>query len=323
MENTRISLNGYHLDTELKSVPVSFANALRRILLAEIPCVVISNIEILENTTNMTHEMLQHRVSMLPVNVAPEETAIIRDTKIELNFLPSPDTREVTSDDFVIGGPKQNVILRDIELDTPMYFLTLKPNESLRIKAALSVVLTGRSHVCVSTFRNHIDPEVLKVDRDTFILQSGEDEGIRKEAARIFDAFHYQRSFHRDPKTARPDWFDLSVESNGTLLAKDLVARAAVILKNKINNWKNTPILREANDWYRMETEGETYTLGQLLQELIYIGEMVEFVSRDAGHPLTPKLTIRFQTKNKPEAVITRVITDAIALCDNVLAGVQ
>lgn len=35
MENVRTSLNGYRLDAELKNVPVSFVNALRRILLAD------------------------------------------------------------------------------------------------------------------------------------------------------------------------------------------------------------------------------------------------------------------------------------------------
>jgi hypothetical protein len=189
MENLRTTLNGYRLDAELKSVPVSFVNALRRIILSELPVVVVSNVEILDNTTNLTHEMLQHRMEMLPVNVTPDETGVIRDTKLELRYLASPDTREVSSDDFVVVGPKPRVLLHDRDLDTPMHFLTLKPNESVHIKATLAVLPTGGSHVCVSTFRNHIDPEVLKVDRDTYILQAGEEESARKEAARIFDAF--------------------------------------------------------------------------------------------------------------------------------------
>jgi DNA-directed RNA polymerase subunit L len=321
MENVRTSLNGNRLDAELKNVPVAFVNALRRILLAEIPVVVVSNVEIVDNTTSMTHEMLRHRVEMLPVNVKPEEAGVIRDTKLELRYLTSPDPREVTSDDFAILGPKPNVLLHDRDLDTPMHFLSLKPNESVHIKATLSVVPTGSSHVCVSTFRNHIDPEIAAVDRDTFILQSGEDEAARREAARVFDAFHIQRSFHRNKETGRPDWFDLTIESNGTIDARDLLKRAATILKDKVTEWVKTPVLREADGWYRMETEGETYTLGQLLQEVIYTAGLVEFVSRDIGHPLTPKLTVRFQTKNsQPEAVIERARADAIALCENVLA---
>ena len=321
MENLRTTLGGYRLDAELKSVPVSFVNALRRIMLAELPVVVVSNVEILENTTTLTHEMLRHRVEMLPVKVTPEETGAIRDTTLELRFLTSEEAREVSSDDFVVVGPKPEVLLHDRDLDTPMHFLSLKPNESVHIKARLAVAPTGSSHVCVSTFRNHIDPDVMKIDRDTYILQAGEDEPLRKEAARIFDAFHYQRSYHRNKDTGRPDWFDLSVESIGAIPAKDIVTRAVSLLKEKVIDWAKTPVLREADGWFRMETEGESHSLGQLLQELIYTAGVVEFVSKDVGHPLTPKLTIRFQVKTaQPEAVIERVREDAIALCENVLA---
>jgi DNA-directed RNA polymerase subunit L len=69
-----------------------------------------------------------------------------------------------------------------------------------------------------------------------------------------------------------------------------------------------------------METEGETFTLGQLLQEVIYLGGLVDFVSRDIGHPLTPKLIIRFRTKTmQPEAVVERAKAEALTLCENVL----
>jgi DNA-directed RNA polymerase subunit L len=69
-----------------------------------------------------------------------------------------------------------------------------------------------------------------------------------------------------------------------------------------------------------METEGETFTLGQLLQEIIYLGGLADFVSRDIGHPLTPKLVLRFRTKTvQPEAVVERAKTEALTLCENVL----
>jgi DNA-directed RNA polymerase subunit L len=320
MESISVSLDGYRLTAELKNVPVAFVNALRRILLAEIPVVIVSNVRILDNTSSMTHEMLKHRVEMLPVNVTPEETGAIRDTKLELRFLLSPDPREVTSADFAIDGPVPNVLLRDRDLDTPMLLLMLKPNQSVHIEASLAIAPTGASHVCVSTFQNHIDPDVAKVDRDTMIARAGDDPAAQLEAARSFDAFHFQRSFSRDPTTGRPNWFDFTVESIGVLKAKDLVRRACEILKDKVTEWVKTPILREAEGVYRMETEGETFTLGQLLQELMYTGGLVESVSRDIGHPLVPVLTIRFRTKTvQPEAVVDKAKTEALMLCENVL----
>jgi DNA-directed RNA polymerase subunit L len=320
MENIRVSLDSYRLDAELKNVPVAFVNALRRILLAEIPVVVTSNVQILDNTTTMTHEMLKHRVEMLPVNVKPEETGAIRDTKLTLRYLPSPEAREVTTGDFAIGGPVPDILLRDRDLDTPLFFVALKPNESVHVEATLAIAPIGMSHVCVSTFRNHIDEDVARVDRDTMVARAGDDPGAQREAGLVFDSFHKQRSFSRDPETGRPNWFDFTVESIGVLQAKDLVKRACEVLKNKINEWVKTPVLREAEGYYRMETDGETFTLGQLLQEVIYMGGLVDFVSRDIGHPLLPKLTIRFRTKTvQPEAVVERAKTEALTLCENVL----
>jgi DNA-directed RNA polymerase subunit L len=309
-----ISLNGYRLDMEFKEVPIGFVNALRRICLADIPTVVLTNIQILENTTSMTHEMIRHRVEMLPVRVLPEEAAILRDTKVELRFLSAPTEREVTSDDFVVTGPRKEVLMHDRDLGTPMFFMLLKPGEALHIRATLGIQTTGASQVCVSTFKNHIDPQQAETDRKLYVETGGD--------PRVFDKFLIQRSYSKD-ETGRANWFDFAVESIGVAPAKDILTRAADILQGKITEWAKTPVMREENGWYRMETEGETFTVGQLVQELMYSGGLVEFVSRDVGHPLVPKLTIRFQTKTiQPEAVVEKCKAQALALCENVLKSV-
>lgn len=309
-----ISLNGYRLDMEFKEVPIGFVNALRRICLADIPTVVLTNIQILENTTSMTHEMIRHRVEMLPVRVLPEEAAILRDTKVELRFLSAPTEREVTSDDFVVTGPRKEVLMHDRDLGTPMFFMLLKPGEALHIRATLGIQTTGASQVCVSTFKNHIDPQQAETDRKLHVETGGD--------PRVFDKFLIQRSYSKD-ETGRANWFDFAVESIGVAPAKDILTRAADILQGKITEWAKTPVMREENGWYRMETEGETFTVGQLVQELMYSGGLVEFVSRDVGHPLVPKLTIRFQTKTiQPEAVVEKCKAQALALCENVLKSV-
>lgn len=307
-------MNGFRLDGELKNVPIGFVNALRRIILSEIPTVVLSNVEILENNTHMTHEMLRHRMEMLPVNVRPEEAGVLRDTRVEIKYSTDDEEYDVTTDDFMVTGPRKNVLLYDRDLDVPMLFMTMKPNQTIHIRATLSVETKGASQVCVSTFKNHIDEERMKIDRDSFIMRGGD--------PREFDNFHYQRSYAVD-ENGRPYWFDFTVESIGVTKAKDLVKRAAEVLESKITEWAKTPILREEAGWYRMETEGETFTVGQLIQELMYAGGLVEFASRDVGHPLVPKLTIRFNTKTvQAEAVVERAKQEALALCENVLKSV-
>ncbi len=324
MENVKKSLNGYRLDAEFKNVPVSFVSALRRILLAEIPTVVISNVQILENTSSMTHEMLRHRVEMLPINVRAQEVALIRDTKIELRVTATESAMEITSDDFVVsGGSRADVLLKDRDLGTSLLFMFLKPGESVHIKATLALQPAKSSQVCVSTFKYHIDPDIAKVDRDTFVAEAGDDPVAQREAARIFDTFHIQRSFHRNKETGRPDWFDFTIESIGVTPAAELLKTAVGVLKEKFVELAKLPVLREGENRYRVNVPGETFTLGCLVQELLYLSNNVEFASMDIGHPLVPNLSIIFASKTgAPEDLLAAVVKEASALCENVLTSV-
>jgi DNA-directed RNA polymerase subunit L len=327
MESFTLSKNGYRLDTEFKNVPVAFVNGLRRILLSEIPTVVIRDVQILDNSTKMIHEMLKHRVEMLPINVRPEEAAVIRDTKIELRYLPpaTPDlTRksavDITSDDFAIDGPRPGIILKDRDLDEPLYFMRLQPTESIHVKASLGVETKGTSQVCVATFKNHIDPELAKLDKDTYVAPAGDDDNERAMLAKVFDNYEIQRSYARDDE-GRPYWFDFALESIGVTPAKDLLKQAATIFKKKIETWCENPIQREEGDWYSIETEEEGHTIGALAQILIY-NQKVNFVSYRIVHPLLPKMIVRFSSKIAPEKVIEKFKTEAVALCESILKSV-
>lgn len=323
----KYSMNGYRLECEFKDVPIAFVNALRRILLHEMKVVIVRNVEIVENNTNLTNEMIKHRVEQIPVNVQPEDISTIRDTRLELRFLPSPDAREITSDDFVVtGSERKDILLRDRDLNEPLYFMRLNPNQSLHIRASLGIVermeQESLPQVSVSTFMNHIDEAQRLEDREKFIAEAGDNIEAEKEAARLFDNFYYQRSYSRD-ENGRPNWFDFTIESIGVVKARDLLHQAVDILKNKINEFTNAPVLNEEPNWYRIEMENETFTIGQLVQEVMYNENLVESISRDIGHPLQPKLVVRFNTTLSSKEAIDGFRKKALALCDNVLQTLQ
>jgi DNA-directed RNA polymerase subunit L len=266
--------------------------------------------------------MIQHRVSMLPVNVRADEVAVIRDTQLELRTAAESEAREVTTDDFAAVGPRGDILLKDRDLGTPLLFIQLKPGEALHIKATLTIAPIQSSEVCVSTYNHHIDPDRAKIDRDTFVAQAGDDPIAQREAAQMFDNFHIQRSFHRDEK-GRPDWFDFTVESIGVYTASDLIKKAIEVYQEKINEFIKLPVLREEDGWYRMEIASETYTLGALVQEIMYQSQLAEHVAYDIGHPLVPMLVVRFYTDTStPEAVVEYFHKQASSLCENVLKSV-
>jgi DNA-directed RNA polymerase alpha subunit len=313
MENKHETLSGNRLDCELVNVPVAFVNGLRRIMLSEIPTVVVRDVQILDNTSHVIHEMLRHRIEMLPINVRPDEAGILRDTTLELRFLGSDQPKLVTADDIVVAGPRKDVILKDRDLGTPHLIMNIKAGESVHIRATIGVAQKGASQVCVSTFKNHIDEDMRKLNRDTYILEGGD--------VRVFDNHYYQRSYVRDEK-GRPVHFDVAVESIGVLPAKEILRQALVILRDKVTEWVKNDILREDGGWFRVETEHEGHTIGALAQAMMYDAGLVEFVSYEIPHPLLPKMVVRFQTKLDPSAVIERFKTEAVALCESILKSV-
>lgn len=313
MENAKTTLNGYRLDCEFKNVPIPFVNGLRRILLTEIPTVVIRNVQILDNTSAMIHEMLRHRVEMLPVNVKPSETEVIRDTKIELRYHPHDTAEVVTTDDFVVSGPRKNVLLIDRDEQMPLFFMNLKAGESVHIVATLGIDTRGASQVCVSTFKNHIDEEIADRNRENYIAKGGD--------VRVFNNHEIQRSFSID-EGGRPNHFDFAVESIGVTPAKELMRQAVAIYQSKVTEWCKNVILREEDNWYLIETELEGHTIGALAQSMIYTAGLAEYVSYRIEHPLLPKMIVRFQTKMDPATVIKRFETEAVELCESILKSV-
>lgn len=314
MENIKISQNGYRLDGELKGVPVAFVNALRRILLSDIPTVVIRDVQIINNGTRMIHEMLRHRVEMLPVNVRATEAETVRDTKLELRIENNQKEQTVTSDDFVVTGPRRNVLLHDRDLDTPMLFLELKPGENIHVKASLGVETRGASQVCVATYRFHVDRE-----DDRFKTA----KIAYKGNPAVFENHDSQRLYHTNPETHRPDWFDFTVETIGVTKAKDLLVEAVNVLAEKLEEWTKRPILREEPGWYRVEADADGHTVGNLVQQLLYADKNVEFVSYDIPHPLLPQMNVRFQTSQDPAAVLGLFKTTALGLCKTLLSSLQ
>lgn len=308
LENVKTSNKGFELSCEFRNFPVTFVNALRRLVLSGVPTVVIQDVQILENTTQLPHEMMKHRVEMLPVNVTPEDASTIRDTKIELRILPdkADKVRVITTDDFVVESNRGKVLMKDRDLDKPILFLRVRPNESVHLKARLGIESKNASQVCGCSTKWHIDPERAKEDKKVYVEKGGDPVA--------FDNFYIQQSYSRNEKN-RPDWIDMSIESIGVLSCKDILKYAVGILKTQVEAY-----MKEALEKINREKEPGSYnvsldqgghTIGALLQEVIYSDENVDFVGYDIPHPLRSLMVLRFHTKKSPEGIL-KIAADTI-----------
>jgi DNA-directed RNA polymerase subunit L len=302
VENIKVSNHGFELGCELRNFPVSFVNGLRRILIGNIPTVVVRDVKIIENTTQLPHEMLKHRMEMLPIKVSPTDSTTIKDAKIVIRILPETDkaeTRTITTDDFAIDSSNPDIIMKDRDLNTPLLFLRVRKGESVHIEARLALENEQVSQVCTVTSGWHVDPDLAKEARKAFV-DAGND-------VRIFDNSLVQRYYSRN-ESGRPNWFDFSVESVGVLNSKDILSMGVNILRKQVDTY-----VKDALDNIQRESDENTYsvtldqgghTIGYLMQEVIYSDSNVNFVSYDILHPLKKTMVLRFNTTKKPESIL-------------------
>jgi DNA-directed RNA polymerase subunit L len=297
---------GNEVHIELRDVPSEFVNGIRRILLADIPTVVLRDVEILENTTQFPHELLKHRVEMLPVNVVPSDTTTLRDAKVELRLLPAPTDRTITTADFVVSGGAPTLMMGDRDIpDTPLLFCYARPNEVLHIKAGLSVETKTASQVCVATMSYHVDPE------------------RAKEALKDPNPLHIQRCYSRDAD-GRPNWIDLDVESVGVIPARTLVLMAVKILEQRVDDYVEAAlgaITRLKDNEYVINLPLAGHTELAVFQRLLYEDKNVNMVSYDVLHPLKPDTRLRIQTTHPIEMVLKTANTKLKEYCSSVNAG--
>ena len=299
---------------EVKDVPVQFMNALRRILLNETPAVEVQDVVIHTNTTAMPHEMLRHRIEMLPLNVRPTEDEVVLKSKIELRIgLEDQDVRNVTTDDFVVNSSRPDILMKDRDLGTPLFVLRTRKGESVHIEARLGINQNG-THVSTATYGYHLDPERVEADRKTYVA-----ENLNvPDAAQVFNNSYIQRSYSRNEK-GRPNWFDFSVETIGVIPAKELFQMSVQILKTRVKRWSDTvkdKIVRSAEPGVYTFVSSEGHTLGSLLQCIVYEEPgLVSVVDYDVPHPLREEMRLRVLTSRNPEEIVDFCVAKVNQYC--------
>lgn len=320
VENLKTSNKGYDLHCEYRNFPVTFVNALRRILLSSIPTVVATDIQILENTTQLPHEMIRHRVEMLPINISPDDMSALRDAKIELRMSVSKEDKDqvklITTDDFVVESSRPNLLMKDRDFDKPILFMRIRPGESIHLKARLGLE-TENVHRCCDVGTYWVpDPERLKQGEKEW-KESGKD-------IREFHNFYYQQCYSRyedqsQSNFGRPNLFGMNLESYGNLTSKEILKYGLNVLRNNIKNYGKTAlenITREKEEnSYSISLDQGGNTIGALMQEVIYGDMNVEFVSYDIPHLLLPKMVLRFHTKKTPESILRTAIETIEEYC--------
>ena len=300
---TNLDENDEILTFTLSNVNVSIANALRRIILSDIPCVVFktipyenSKVNIEVNTTKFNNEIIKQRLSCIPIHISDKDFPI-DDYIVEIDKTNNTNTIDyITTEDFKIKNvklnnyvkegtvqkifPKNNITNRYID------FVVLNPKinetidgEQLKLSCKLAIGTSKEESmfnvVSTCSYKFTQDPGLVENEwskREKILIKEGkikEELEFLKQDWLLLDA---KRLYIKDS-------FDFIIETIGIYENLKLVDLACNIMINKVNLFitsvqSNISLINESNttleNCYDIKLENEDYTLGKVLEYILY-----------------------------------------------------
>ena len=287
----------------LSGVNVSLANAMRRIMLSDIPCVVFrttpyaeSKMDILSNTTRLNNELIKQRMSCVPIHIS-DTSFPIDNYEVQIYKKNEGDVIDyVTTEDIKIKDLQSDKYLSDAAVRAifPPNKITGDYIDIARLRPKISedidgeeLSLTSRldigtakqdgafNVVCTAAYGYTKDPVKVN-DHLTEMDKALKAEGLDQET------IDFKKKdwllLGADTLTV-PDSFDFTVESVGQFTNMDICRRAANVMLEKLERFdqaiKTNPELIAASETtldngYDVKMIGEDYTLGKAIEYVLY-----------------------------------------------------
>ena len=301
---SNLNENNDILQFTLSNINVSYANAIRRVLLSDVPCVVFktqpyseNKVNIMVNKTRLNNELIKQRISCIPIHINDLENFNYEDYVVELDKVNDGNTIiYATTEDFKIKNIKLDKYLEPTEVKqlfppdpiTGDYIdiVRLRPklsdnidSEQIKFVAELSISNAGIDGtfnvVSTCSYGNTLDTVKIKEDWEEKELElkekySKEEIEFMKKDWLLLDA---KRLFLVDS-------FDYTIESIGIYNNFKLMELACSIIIKKLyttlESFKNNNnLINDAVDTldncYIITLENEDYTVGKIIEYYLYM----------------------------------------------------
>jgi len=342
-----VEIKDNRLVFKIKNIDVSILNSIRRVILSEIPNIAfefepynIDNQKIIidKNTCPLHNEIIQQRLSMIPLNFSTNEINDFETDKYNFVLEKKNNTDsiiDVTTEDILIFDENNkkyddkfirkifppNKITKDFILITK-----LKPNIidkengneiSIKMRASKDIAknYSGFGYVSQCSYFNIIDhkhaDEVLEKK-----LQDGRLKGLNKEELlelqQNFETLEKHRIFKKN-KYNEPSHFEFTIESECKVKSGYLFYKAIDIINDKldllIKNIHDDNIrfeeVENSKNMYKLSIDNETHTLGNLIQSLLFNNFIrendkndINYIGYNCPHPLENKMIIKVKFTN-------------------------
>ena len=279
----------------LRSTDVSIANGLRRVILSEIPCVVLASeqpggITIEKNTSRLNNELVKQRLSCVPVHVSDVDFPV-QDYEIEIDVDNTGDSvlmvttqqikvRNRATSTYLDAKAVRDMFPPDSITDDFISLVRLRPaqakgvTEGIRLTCRLSVGRASENAAyavaCTCAYSATMDAKAAGAawaDQVKRLREEGLDAAAiesKKQDWYLIDGKRY----------TVPGSFDLILETVGPFTCESLIVKAADVLIKKLERVQTmdrelvTVSAAEGTmpNAYVATLKGEGYTLGKLLE---------------------------------------------------------
>ena len=248
----------------VKGINAPFANALRRIMLTEVPAMAIDEIVILENSSIINDEILAHRMGLIPLKTDLDSYSLPEECKCEsefgCNLCRSNLTLDAEAEDKSI-----TVYSRDLKPENPeivpvsdkIPIVKLAPEQRLKLEAYARLG-KGKKHakwqpVSMCTYMYFPDVKInseqcdacqkcAEVCPENIFIGAAETMKIQTviDCTLCMDCVD---SCSQNPSAIEVSWdkeaFIFKIESTGALQVERIVTEAAKIFDNKIKDFSD------------------------------------------------------------------------------------
>lgn len=336
MNVKNIEQSGDVLTFTVENINISLANAVRRVILSNIPSVVFktmpyeeNQVQIIENTTRMNNEILKHRLSCIPIHI-PDLDFPIDNYIVECDVQNDGDaTILVTTEDFKIKNVQTDKYLVKGEVNrifpanplTGEYitFTRLRPKfsddmpgEKIKFQAKLVIGTAGENSAfnVVSACSYALTPDPVQAQAKW--AEKEKEEKLKNTPSEEIEFKKHNWMIHDAKRLTKKDSFDFVIETIGIYSNEQLVQKACDILIEKFQGLikmcdDQTLEIRDAqkvHKFYDIILENESYTVGKSLEYAIhkmfyYNNEILGFVGFNKSHPHDTYSTLRVSFVNE------------------------
>jgi DNA-directed RNA polymerase subunit L len=299
---------------KIKDIDVSILNSIRRVILAEIDNIAFEykpyntgekqKIKILENTCPLHNEIIQQRLSMLPLNFKPNEILefdennykFVLTKKNTTNSLMNVTTEDIEifdsnnkkyDDKFIRRIFPKNKYSGDYILITKLKPNLINTNDGDIINIEMTATkdkaqnYSGFGYVSQCVYYNIVDEKKAEKELTKRIEVFKKDNNPTKDELDSFitdfNNLDKARYFYKN-QFDEPNYFEFTIESECYTSPEYLFYKAITILDSKLQNLITNITddtfsfekVKNSNNMYDFTIENEKHTLGNLIQALFY-----------------------------------------------------